>query len=41
MLVHAHADVLGVDLDQLGQWVLQPLGNAHRANQAGVQVTVL
>ncbi|KCB33957.1 hypothetical protein L543_2294 [Bordetella hinzii L60] len=38
MLVLAHADGLGVDLDQLGQRILQAAGDGHRAAQGHVQV---
>jgi hypothetical protein len=38
VLVLAHTDALGVDLHQLGQRVLQPARDAHRAAQAHVQI---
>ena len=36
MLVLAHADGLGVDLDQFGQRILQTAGNRHSAAQVDV-----
>ena len=36
VLVLAHADGLGVDLDQLGQRILQTAGNGHSAAQVNV-----
>ena len=38
MLVLAHANGLGVDLDELGQGVLQAPGNAGRAAQAHIDI---
>ena len=38
VLVLADADRLRVDLDQLGQRVLQPAGDRHRAAQRHVEV---
>ena len=38
MLVLAHADGLRVDLDQLGQRVLQPAGDGHRTTQRDIHV---
>ena len=38
VLVLAHADGFGVDLDQFGQRVLQPPGDAGRAAQAHIHV---
>ncbi|MPN18535.1 hypothetical protein SDC9_165895 [bioreactor metagenome] len=38
MLVLAHANALGIDLDQLGQRILQAAGNRCRTTQAHVDI---
>ena len=38
VLILADADRLGIDLDQLGQRVLQPMGNADGASNRHIQV---
>ena len=41
VLVLAHANAFGVDLDQLGQRVLQAPGNADRTAQADIDIRQL
>ncbi len=38
VLVLAHADCLGLDLHQLGQWILQTTRDRHRTTQRHVQI---
>ena len=37
MLVHAHTDALRIDLNQLGQWILDAPRNRNRTAQADIQ----